>query len=246
MTNQEPNLCLPSVWLVLPAYNKASVIMRCVEGVVDEARRAGLALRIVVVDDASTDDTFAVVGKFESLDVTVVALPANAGKGAAVRHGIALAPNDVDYVGFFDADLDIHPRAVTNLVKAIVASDRAVGAIASKVHPNSVVHYSRFRRMGSLIFSVVSRGLIGVGFRDTQTGAKLFKADIGKTLANQCVIDGFAFDVELLARASQACHVVVEAPVELRIQMGSTVAIRNVLQAFRDLWRVRSILHHEY
>ena len=208
----------------------------------NEARRSGIVLRIMVVDDASTDGTLAAVEKLASPGVTVVALPANAGKGAAVRHGIALAPGDVDYVGFFDADLDIHPRAVADLVAAIAGSDRAVGAIASKVHPNSDVHYSRFRRMGSLAFSTVTRGLIGVGLRDTQTGAKLFKADIGKKLVSRCVIDGFAFDVELLARASQAGHVIVEAPVELRIDIGSTVAIGNVVQAFRDLWRVRSAL----
>jgi len=210
--------------------------------VVDEARRSGIALKVVVVDDASTDDTLAVVEELGSSGVTVAALSTNVGKGAAVRHGIALAPQDVDYVGFFDADLDIHPRAVTDLVAAIAGSDRAVGAIASKVHPDSAVHYSRFRRMGSLAFSTVTRVLIGVGFRDTQTGAKVCKADVGKRLASQCVIDGFAFDVELLARASQAGHVIVEAPVELRIDIGSTVSIGNVVQAFRDLWRVRSAL----
>lgn len=233
---------LPSLWLVLPSYNKAPVIVGCIEGLVDEARRSGIALKVVVVDDASTDETLAVVEELGSSGVTVAALSTNVGKGAAVRHGIALAPHDVDYVGFFDADLDIHPRAVTDLVAAIAGSDRAVGAIASKAHPDSDVHYSRFRRMGSLAFSTVTRGLIGVGFRDTQTGAKVFKADIGKTLVSRCVIDGFAFDVELLARASQAGHVIVEAPVKLRIDIGSTVSIGKVVQAFRDLWRVRSAL----
>lgn len=196
----------------------------------------------MVVDDASVDGTVAEVERLKVPGVSVVRLPGNLGKGAAVRHGIALAPDYVDYVGFFDADLDIHPRAVSELVSAIRASAQSVGAIASKVHPDSDVRYSPFRRVGSLVFSAVARSLIGVGFRDTQTGAKMFKAHVAKELADQCVIDGFAFDVELLARASRAGYAIVEAPVELRIELGSTVALGNALQAFRDLWRVRSAL----
>jgi glycosyltransferase involved in cell wall biosynthesis len=230
------------VWLVLPAYNKAGVVGPCIKGIVDEALQGGIAVSILVVDDASTDGTLDAVEKLDLPGVSVAPLPDNVGKGAAVRHGIALAPEDVEYIGFFDADLDIHPKAITDLVAAITSNERAVGAIASKVHPDSVVRYSRFRRMGSLAFSFLARGLIGVGFRDTQTGAKLFKADIGKALASQCVVGGFAFDVELLARASQGGHEIVEAPVELRIDIGSTVAFGNVLQAFLDLWRVRSAL----
>jgi glycosyltransferase involved in cell wall biosynthesis len=226
----------------VPAFNKAAVVGPCLDGLLNEARKAGIALSIVVVDDASTDGTLAALEKLNLPSVSIAPLSANVGKGAAVRYGIALAPADVDYVGFFDADLDIHPKAVRDLVAAFASDERVVGAIASKVHPDSIVRYSRLRRIGSLVFSALARSLIGVGFRDTQTGAKLFKADIGKALASRSVIDGFAFDVELLARASRAGHTIIEAPVELRIDLGSTVAFRNVLQAFRDLWRVRSAL----
>jgi len=69
---------------IVPAYNEAGAISR----VVEEIRAFDRAIDVVVVDDASTDDTAAVA---ESLGATVLRLPFNVGIGGAVQTGFRYA-----------------------------------------------------------------------------------------------------------------------------------------------------------
>ena len=69
---------------VVPAYNEAGAIVR----VVEEIRAFDRAIGVVVVDDASTDDTAAVA---EALGATVLRLPFNVGIGGAVQTGFRYA-----------------------------------------------------------------------------------------------------------------------------------------------------------
>jgi len=228
--------------LVLPAYNKSSVIRQCLEGLLDVSDREGLSLSILVVDDGSSDNTADVVRQFEDNRVQLLELASNRGKGAAIRSGVAHLGGTYDNIGWFDADLDIAPSTFVLLSRALERLPDTDGVIASKTHPESTIDYPITRRIGSMAFSLVVRTLIGVRFRDTQTGAKLFRAQCARALTSQCVIDGFAFDVEILALAEKKNYAIVEAPVELKLQIGSTVAVSNILSAFRDVLTVRRAL----
>ena len=228
--------------LVLPSYNKASVIHECLEGLLRVSDVEGLQLSILVVDDGSSDNTVDVVRRFEDNRVQLLELGSNHGKGAAIRTGVAHLEETYDNIGWFDADLDIDPRTFAFLAGVLERFPDTDGVIASKSHPESTVDYPITRRIGSIAFSLVVRSLIGVRFRDTQTGAKLFRAERARALASQCIIDGFAFDVEILALAAKANNRIVEAPVELHLQIGSTVAVSNIASAFRDVFTVRRVL----
>lgn len=83
-------------WVVITAYNEASVI----GGVVADVTRAGY--RTVVVDDGSTDATGAAATESGGV---VVRHPINLGQGAALQTGIEFAlRNDADVIVTFDAD----------------------------------------------------------------------------------------------------------------------------------------------
>ena len=228
--------------MVLPAYNKASVISECLDGLLNVSDDERLPLLILVVDDGSSDNTADVARRFEDDRVQLLELGSNHGKGAAIRSGVAHLEGTYDNIGWFDADLDIDPRTFAFLARVLERSPDTDGVIASKTHPESIVDYPVTRRIGSFVFSLVVRKLIGVRFRDTQTGAKLFRAERARALASQCIIDGFAFDVEILALAAKANNRIVEAPVELHLQIGSTVAVSNIVSAFRDVFSVRRVL----
>lgn len=218
------------------------MIRECLEGLLDVADREGIPLSILVVDDGSSDNTVGVVSQCEDSRVQLLELGSNHGKGAAIRFGVAQLEDKYDNVGWFDADLDIDPKTFAFLAKVLERVLETDGVIASKTHPESTVAYPITRRIGSFVFSLAVRSLIGVRFRDTQTGAKLFRADLARELSSQCVIDGFAFDVEILALAAKANRTIVEAPVELNLQIGSTVAVSKIIAAFRDVLTVRRAL----
>ena len=94
------------------------------EGAVDVERT-----EVVVVDDGSTDDT---AGTARALLAhlphhRVISLPANQGKGAAVRTGVALARGT--YTAYMDADMAIDPRAVPSSSTASEPTTRPSGRV---------------------------------------------------------------------------------------------------------------------
>src|SRR5262245_60741282 len=95
----------PLVSVVIPAYNEA----RTIGEIVARVRAAALACprEIVVVDDASQDQTSSIVGKLIAEggdDLRLVRHQTNRGKGAAVRTGLEEARGDIIIVQ--DADLE--------------------------------------------------------------------------------------------------------------------------------------------
>jgi glycosyltransferase involved in cell wall biosynthesis len=110
------------VWVVIAAYNEASVIGR----VIADVLRRGY--RVVVVDDGSRDDTAAIAAK---AGATVVQHPINLGQGAALQTGIEYALIEgADTVVTFDADGQHRSAEIASLLDAlrIHAADFALGS----------------------------------------------------------------------------------------------------------------------
>ena len=95
-----------SISIVIPVYNEERRITVFLQSVIDYLLRKEFAYEIVIVDDGSRDRTIAVTESLlkEKLPGTyrIIKLPANKGKGAAIREGMLQAKGD--YIFFLDAD----------------------------------------------------------------------------------------------------------------------------------------------
>jgi len=105
------------VSLIIPTFSRPHLLERCVES----ARRAGAGVEIIVVDDASTDETASVCRRLR--DIKYVRLDSNRGVAGARNEGLRACTSE--YVGFLDDDdlrlpnsidgqvdlLDAHPEA---------------------------------------------------------------------------------------------------------------------------------------
>lgn len=118
----------PTVAVVVPAYNEAAVV----EAAVHTALASDLAgLRVVVVDDGSTDETWAVIQRLaDHPRVTAVAQRPNQGKPKALDAGIKAAGAEI--VVTVDADTVLAPDAVRRLVRPLV-EDPGLAAVAGNV-----------------------------------------------------------------------------------------------------------------
>jgi len=82
--------------------------------------------------------------------------------------------------------------------------------------------------------------LTGLPFRDTQCGFKLMDRERVRPLFEKMVVDGFAFDVELLFLCDRFGLSVVEVPITWRNAAGSKVSIiSDPLHMIADVLRVR-------
>src|SRR5581483_7673934 len=91
-----------SVSVVIPTYNRAPLIARAINSALAAIRSGD---EIVVIDDGSTDDTRALVGRYGGA-VRLVAAP-HAGAGPTRNRGIAEAKNDL--IAFLDSDDEWFP-----------------------------------------------------------------------------------------------------------------------------------------
>lgn len=111
----EPNLTKrPKVAIIIPAYNEAGRIQR----VLDAAVRTRLHDELIVVSDASTDDTASIARSFPT--VRVIELVKNLGKGGAMAAGVRAT--DADVLVFIDADLlGLQPEHIERIVIPLLA-----------------------------------------------------------------------------------------------------------------------------
>lgn len=89
----------PSVSVIIPTYNCSNYISNSIESVLAQTHPPA---EILIVDDASTDDTPAVVSAHSDPRIRYIRAARNEGSAAARNRGMALAAGD--YLAFLDAD----------------------------------------------------------------------------------------------------------------------------------------------
>lgn len=227
--------------LVIPAFNEEARLPATLDAVQawDDPRMA--SAQILVVDDGSGDGTWEAIRAASGRDPRVVGirLPANRGKGAAVREGVLNSRGAI--VAFLDADLAYGLEPLGRILSAVAdGADVAVGA--RDLQPGGGYRYGLGRRVATVGFSLLVSAVMPVGVRDTQCGLKAFRGDLARSLFQEVVTDGFGFDVELLWRARRRGARIVRIPVRMREDGpgGSRVhPVRDGLRMAVQLLRVR-------
>ena len=201
--HEQANPSVPVLDLVVPVYNEAPVLEQSVR----RLRRYldhdfPLPARITIVDNASTDATFAVAQRLAATvaGVRVMHL-AQKGRGRALR--AAWADTDAQVVAYTDVDLSTDLAALAPMVTAIVSghSDLAIG---SRLHSSARVTRGPKREFISRSYNLILRTTLAARFRDAQCGFKAVRSDIAKTLLPLIEDEGWFFDTELLVLAERS------------------------------------------
>lgn len=224
--------------VIIPAFNEAQrlpSLLRALAKSVDPA-----TTEIIVVDDGSSDAT-ASVAEAEgtwSPHLTVIRMPRNRGKGAAVRTGVSQSTTPI--VIFLDADNATDLAALPKMEEALSAAHAAFG---SRNAPGAQVHGSPpLRGFMGRTFSRIARAVLGTAVSDSQCGAKAFRGDLARELFGRSTLDGFAFDIEILRMLEQHDLTVVEIPVVWTHQTGSKIGLLDPVIMLKDTLRVRLTL----
>jgi len=206
-----------SLSVLVPAFNESAVIednLRELIGVLD---RSFEDYEIVVVDDASPDNTFEDAQKVAEGNprVKVIRADRNGGKGHALRLGFeSCCGQDVVFI---DADLDLPPDQIKGFVDHLHETGVDI-VVGSKRHPDSQIEYPESRQFLSSLFGNMVRFVFRLPVKDTQTGLKVYRREVLDKVFPKMRCERFAFDLELITLAHQRGFRMVERPVRLHFR----------------------------
>jgi glycosyltransferase involved in cell wall biosynthesis len=218
--------------ILVPVYNEA----RTVATVIDRLLTIDLpvAREIVVVDDGSTDGTGAVLDALPAHDgvLRIIRAERNAGKGAAIRRGLAEARGSI--IAIQDADLELDPAQLSALVAPILAGHARVvyGSRFLEGRPDAPLLTILANRTLTAVTNLLFRSRI----TDMETCYKIMRPDVARSLTLES--NRFDIEPEITAKVLLAGHTIVELPVVFKPRQrheGKKIGWRDGVRALRML-----------
>lgn len=184
----------PRLTVVVPTYNEAATVLQSLDRVLAQP----FVNEVVVVNDASTDQTGELLASLHDSRVRVITHSKNRGKGAALRSGFAVAGGP--YVGIHDADLEYDPADFAKLLVPLDEgkADVVFGSRFISGEARRVLFY--WHSVGNRLLTWLSNMATNTNMSDMETCYKVFRREI----LDQIVIeeDRFGFEPEITAKVA--------------------------------------------
>jgi glycosyltransferase involved in cell wall biosynthesis len=189
--------------IVIPAYNEGRTIHLILDKVRAVTLVGDLGKEVIVVNDASTDDTRAALQRYQQqhpdFPISYHEHPVNQGKGAALHTGIRVATGE--YVIIQDADLEYDPAEYNLLLQPILmgAADVVYGSRFMGGNPHRILFF--WHSIGNKFLTFLSNAMTNLNLTDMETCYKLFRRPIVQGL--KLKEKRFGFEPEVTAKMSR-------------------------------------------
>lgn len=246
-SRSHPARLVPLVDIVLPVHNEEHVLAASTERLRSHLDRTfPFSAVVTIVDNGSTDSTFAVAERLESElgGVRAVRLE-DKGRGRALR--FAWSRSEAPVVAYMDVDLSSSLNAFLPLVASVVSGHAAVAIGTRLAHGANVVRCTK-REVISRLYNLLLKVLLRSGFSDAQCGFKVLDARAARRLMEEVEDNDWFFDTELLVRAQRHGMRIDEVPVDwvedpdsrVRILRTAMDDLKGVLRLLLDRFSTRS------
>jgi glycosyltransferase involved in cell wall biosynthesis/phospholipid N-methyltransferase len=208
-----------SLAVLVPVYNEQYLVEASLKRLGVLADSPWLErLRVIVVNDASTDHTAEVLQRFrEELGHTELARfewifvehEKNQGKGAAIR--TAIQHVDTNLAVIHDADLEYHPEDLWKMLELFVAEDPDA-VFGSRFLASDYRRVLFFRHsLGNKLLTLLTNIVTDLNLTDMETCYKMVKADLLKSIPLES--NGFGFEPEITIKLAKREARIFEMPI---------------------------------
>lgn len=221
--------------VIMPCYNEAATL----PAILAKVRAVDIEKQIVIVDDHSSDDTYAIL-RAEALadpSLTVVRHPTNRGKGAAVRSGLARAHGEIVIVQ--DADLEYDPQDYYELVRPI-AEGRVNVVFGSRFLGRHTGMYF-WNAIGNKGLTFLTNFLFNCWISDMETCYKAMRTDIMRDLRLES--NDFRVEPEIVAKVLKRGHRIYEVPVSY---LGRTYEEGKKMKPSQGFYAILALLRYRF
>jgi len=239
------------VGVVIPCYNEEERLLS-VEFLDFVDKHSGYHL--CFVNDGSKDKTLEVLNKLrEGREnfISVYDCEKNGGKAEAVRLGMLhmAKKQDLDYIGFLDADLSTDLADFDELVSTIENSNYKIVSGSRISRMGADITKESARQVISLTINLIIRKILKMEFKDTQCGAKIFHRDVIEIAFNNKFLTKWLFDVEIFIRIrkhfglDKAKQILCEKPLKRWIHAdGSKLSMKDSIKIMGQLGQIAWVL----
>lgn len=218
--------------VLIPAYNEERTIERVVRTVLAVPLPPPTTLEIVIVDDASTDGTPAILARLAGDKVRVFRQAVNQGKGSAVARALAEATGDICIIQ--DADLEYDPRDFPVMIAPILEKGADAVYGSRFIGSHRVFLYWHFMANKSLTW--LTNVLYDTMLTDMETGYKAVRTDILRSMN----LKSKTFDIEpeITAKLFKRRYKVFEVPISYNGRSYAEGKKIQLKDAFIALWAI--------
>ena len=228
---------LTGISVVLPAYNEEESIVEALELTVQALEESFADYEVIVVNDASKDDTLRLTTEFAEKhpQVRVIDNEVNLGQGGSLCKAFSAAEKDI--ISHNGVDLPLDPKDYTKLMPYLEKDDIVVAARTERAG------YTFYRTIISVVNLVMLNVLFGLGLSDYNF-VQLYKRQVWEKAKPTTRSTGF-FYPEVIIRAHDAGFTIREIPITYQARQKGVATAGNprvVLSSLRDLlsfWLLR-------
>ena len=228
--------------IVIPAYNEGNVLKKNLE-LINEYFTDKFSFEIIVINDGSNDDTNSILHQLKIKNLSIYNNLKNRGKGASIRKGVKKSKGKIVLIA--DADLSAPINQFEKLYDELNKGYDIVIGSRSTNDAKVIVSQPFKRVITGKVYNLLVKFVLGLNFKDTQCGFKLFDGKKIRNIINICKINNFSIDAEILFLAKSFNLKVFEKGIVWKNNTFSKVSlIKDPLFMLIDLFRIRFSIYN--
>ncbi len=230
--------------IIIPVYNEEKTIETLLKKV-NKVKVPGFKKEIIIIDDCSTDNTWAILSGLKNISFKLSRNQKNLGKGAAVRVGITKTKGDLIIIQ--DADLEYDPEDYQKLLTPIMQKKAKV-VFGTRLAHYPLKFWGRHKTVLPLhlianhFLTFLVNFLFGSKLTDMETGYKLFPKEVLSKL--NLVSNRFEIEPEITIKTLKLGYGIYEVPIKTiprGYKDGKKIGFKDGLKAILTIFWYRFV-----